>query len=407
MKKKIIENIESHLNDLSQFTKTLGDGVTRLPFSKEAKKAVEYLKKEMINIGLETRVDESGAIIGRLEGENKETIIVGSHYDSVKNGGGFDGIAGVVCGLEVARMFIENNIKPKYSLEIIGTNDEEGERFKTGFFSSKAMLGEISLDELKSLKDSDNITVYQAMKDYGLNPAEIYKAKRNLKDIKNFIEIHIEQGPILESHNTHIGIVDTIVGMKRGMVTIKGRDDHAGTTPMNMRIDAVEIASKIICKVSDIARKYKNAVATVGSIEVLPNEINTIAKEVKFSLDIRSIKKEDVNKIFEEIMINVEERTREFNASYEFEETLYIEPVKMSTNIGKLIEDSCKERDFSFEHINSGAGHDSLPIGKKVETSMIFVPSKGGRSHCKEEFTDYKYLEEAVKVAFDIINKIN
>lgn len=403
----ILKNIENSLNNLSQFTSTPNNGVTRLPFTDEAKKAVEYLKNAMDNIGLKTRIDESGAIIGRLEGKKKETIIVGSHYDSVVYGGAFDGIAGVICGLEVARIFIENNITPKYSLEIIGTNDEEGARFSSGFFSSKAMIGELKIEELKKLKDSDNISIYEAMKSYGLNPENIYNAKRNLKEIKGFIEIHIEQGPVLENHNKNIGIVDTIVGMKRGIVTIKGREDHAGTTPMNMRIDGVEIATKAISKVGDIARKYKNAVATVGYINVIPNAINTIAKEIKFSLDIRSTSDVIVKKIFEEIMDNINIITTEFNTTYDFESTLYVEPIDMSINLRGEIEESCIERGFGYEHINSGAGHDSLPIGKNIDTAMIFVPSKGGRSHCIEEFTDYKCLKEATIVAFDIINKIN
>lgn len=406
MTNEIALNIEKHLKALREFTATSGNGVTRFPFTKEAKMAVKYLEDEMTKIGLKTRIDESGAIIGRLEGEEKTTIIIGSHYDSVKYGGEFDGIAGVVCGLEVARLLKEKDFSTKYSIEIIGTNDEEGARFKSGFFSSKAMLGQLKALELKEFKDADNISIYDAMKEYGLNPEAIYKAKRNLEEIKAFLEIHIEQGPILEKHEKDIGIVDTIVGMQRYMVTIQGRADHAGTTPMDMRIDAVEIAAKVISNIGDIARAYENAVATVGCIKVFPNEINTIAKNVTFSIDIRSTKQENINSIYEKIKGQIENISRRYTSKYSITNTLCVNPVDMNEEVKEKIEESCIKRNFLYEHINSGAGHDSLPMAEAVDTAMIFVPSKAGRSHCREEFTNYEHLAKATLVALDVITNI-
>lgn len=406
MIKEISCNIEKHLKKLREFTSTCNNGVTRFPFTEEARMAVQYLENEMRKIGLETRIDESGAIIGRLEGQEKRAILIGSHYDSVKYGGEFDGIAGIVCGIEIARLLKETDFTPKYSLEIIGTNDEEGARFKSGFFSSKAMLGQLSIFDLKNLRDANNISIYDAMKEYGLNPEEICKAKRNLDDIKGFLEIHIEQGPVLEKHGSDIGIVDTIVGMQRYMVTIHGRADHAGTTPMDMRIDAVEVATKIISNIGDIARLYKNAVATVGSIKVLPNEINTIAQNVTFSLDIRSTKQEIIESIYEKIIQQIEQITGKYDSKYSITNTLSVKPVDMNEKIKGKIKESCKKRNFSYEHINSGAGHDSLPMANVVDTAMIFVPSKDGRSHCKEEFTSYEHLAKATLVALDAITNI-
>jgi allantoate deiminase len=406
MIKEITLNIEKHLKSLREFTSTRGNGVTRFPFTQEAKEAVQYLENEMKKVGLETRIDESGAVIGRLEGQGKKAILIGSHYDSVKYGGEFDGIAGIVCGIEVARLIKEKDFVPKYSLEIVGTNDEEGARFKSGFFSSKAMIGQLTISDLKNLKDTNNISIYDAMKEYGLNPEDINNAKRNLDDIKGFLEIHIEQGPILEKHGRDIGIVDTIVGMQRYMVTIQGRADHAGTTPMDMRIDAVEIATKIISNIGDIARLYRNAVATVGSIKVLPNEINTIAQNVTFSIDIRSTKQESIDSIYEEITRQIKQTTSKFNSKYSITNTLCVNPVDMNEGLKERIEESCIKRNFSYEHINSGAGHDSLPMAEAVDTAMIFVPSKAGRSHCKEEFTNYEYLAKAALVALDAITNI-
>lgn len=403
---EIAKNIEKHLKVLREFTATSGNGVTRFPFTKESKMAVQYLEDEMKKIGLETRIDESGAIIGRLEGKEKRTIIIGSHYDSVKYGGEFDGIAGIVCGLEIARLLKEKDFSSKYSIEIIGTNDEEGARFKSGFLSSKAMLGQLKTSDLRELKDADNISIYDAMKEYGLNPEVIHEAKRNIDDIKAFLEIHIEQGPILETHERDIGIVDTIVGMQRYMVTIQGRADHAGTTPMDMRIDAVEAAAKIISGIGDIARAYENSVATVGSMNVFPNEINTIAQNVSFSIDIRSTKQEVVNSIYEKIRGHIENIARRYGVKYSIINTLSVNPVDMNEGLKEKIEKSCIKRNYSYEHINSGAGHDSLPMAEAVDTAMIFVPSKAGRSHCREEFTSYEHLAKATLVALDAVANI-
>lgn len=406
MMEEIKFNIENHLKALSRFNSTISNGVTRFPFTEEAKGAVEYLKNEMDKIGLTTRIDESGAIIGRLEGKEKKTIIIGSHYDSVKNGGEFDGIAGIVCGIEIARILKENHCTPKYSLEVIGTNDEEGARFKSGFFSSKAMLGELSVTDLKNLKDAENISIYEAMQSYGLDPEAINSAARDLEDIKCFLEIHVEQGPVLENHKKDIGIVDTIVGIQRYMVNIQGRADHAGTTPMNMRMDAVEIASKIISNIGDITRRYKDAVATVGSIKVLPGEINTIAENVTFSIDIRSTKQQVLESIYSKIMDLIKETTSSYDSKFKVSNTLSVEPVNMNESLKERIEDSCIKREFSYEHINSGAGHDSLPMANLVDTAMIFVPSKNGRSHCREEFTSYEHLAKATLVALDVVTNI-
>lgn len=406
MLKEIELNIEKHLKILSGFTSTIHNGVTRFPFTNEAKEAVEYLENEMKKIGLQTRIDESGAVIGRLEGKEKKAILIGSHYDSVKNGGEFDGIAGIVCGMEAARLLKEKNIIPKYSLEVIGTNDEEGARFKSGFFSSKAMLGQLSVSDLKNLKDSDNVSIYDAMKIYGLDPESLSNAARNLEDIKGFIEIHIEQGPILEKHQKEIGIVDAIVGIQRYIVNIDGRADHAGTTPMDMRIDAVEAASKIISNIGDIARSYKDAVATVGSIKVLPNEINTIAENVTFSIDIRSINQQDLDSIYKKIMGLIKQTTCKYHSKFLVTNTLSVKPITMNEKLKEKIKQSCNKRKFSYQHINSGAGHDSLVMAEAVDTAMIFVPSRDGRSHCKEEFTNYEHLAKATLVALDVITDI-
>lgn len=380
-----------------------GPGVTRLPFTPEAKKTVEALKWLMAEAGMEVRVDASEAVIGRLEGKRKETILIGSHYDSVKNGGAFDGMSGVICGIEMVRQLGEAGIQPEYSVEVIAMNDEEGARFSSGFLSSKALLGEITVDELKRLKDAAGISIYEAMEAYGADPGRIVEAARDIRELKAFLEVHIEQGPILEANQKSIGIVDTIVGMKRRIITVKGRADHVGTTPMDMRIDAIEIAAKAVARLGDLAREYEHTVATCGYFAPLPNAVNTVASEVKFSVDIRSTKLENVDAVYHRFLAILDEEAARFKGSYSVLETLTVDPVDMDGQLQNLIEDSCIQNGFAYQHINSGAGHDSLPIGEKMPTAMIFVPSKKGRSHCPEEDTDCKYLAQAVAILKDVV----
>lgn len=403
----IAQKIEKMLDELKQFNSTPHDGITRLPFTREAKAAADYIEDRMREAGLVTHQDQSGAVIGRIEGESSKTIIVASHYDSVMNGGAFDGIAGVVCGIQIARQLLGEKYRFKYSLEVIATNDEEGARFKSGFFTTKAMLGKIDINELNTLKDSDGVTLYKAIKAYGLVPEALVDAKRDLENILAFVEIHIEQGPVLEKSGKDIGIVDSIVGIRRSVVTIYGQADHAGTTPMDMRHDAMEAAAKIISKIGNIARQYPKAVATVGSIKALPNEVNIICRQVSFSVDIRAEDEEVIAKIFEQIERVINEVCKNSDTDYTVKNTLSVSPAKMNNVLKRLIEDSCLSKRYSYMYLNSGAGHDSLEAASSVPTAMLFVPSINGRSHCKEENTDYKKLAMAAEIFKDVIKKIN
>lgn len=408
--KKVELKVKEHLEKISKFTSTPGEGITRLAFSLEARKTADYINDEMKKIGLETSEDPAGSIKGKLNSidNNKASLIIGSHYDSVKNGGNFDGIAGIICGLEIARMVKESNIKLKYPLEIIGFNDEEGARFGNGFFGSKAMLGKVDLDDLHKYKDEDDLSIYQAVTRYGLKPEKITEMSRKPDTIKSFIEIHVEQGPVLENNKIDIGIVEGIVGMQRYIVDIDGRADHAGTTPMDMRVDAMEVASKVITSIGDLARSEQNGtVATVGFIKNYPNVINIVSERVQFGIDIRSRENKSIKKIVNKIKDKLAVLCKEYNTKYSIECKLSEEPVDLNQGLNKVISEICKEKDYSYQKINSGAGHDSLSMAKYVDTAMLFVPSRGGRSHCKEEWTDYKYFAKGIDIVYQLVLDLN
>ncbi len=398
---EITGRIARDLEHMKNYTATPGKGCTRLPFTKEARSAVEYLKRIMEEAGLEVFEDTAGNVFGLLEGENPEEpcVMMGSHYDSVINGGDYDGIAGVIIAIEVARLLREEGIRPKRNFVAAGFCDEEGMRFGTGYFGSGAMLGHRNVAYTKQFADTDNITIYEAMKEYGLIPERIEEAAWKEGSIGCFMEAHIEQGPVLDSEKKEIGLVNCIVGIQRYMITVHGRADHAGTTPMDMRKDAVDAATKVISRIADWAReKADGTVATVGYMKTIPGGMNIVAEEVQFTVDIRSSNNDNINDIVHRIRHALDREVKEMGGSYEMDNKLTIQPVQLSPAMLQIMEEACKEKEYSYRYLPSGAGHDSLEIGQVLPTVMLFVPSKDGRSHCPVEFTKYSDIAKAAEI---------
>lgn len=402
---EITGRIAKDLECLKQFTATPGDGCTRLPFTPEARGAVNYLKKIMEEAGLEVREDAAGNVIGVMKGTNSDEpcVMMGSHFDSVVNGGDFDGIAGAVCAIEVARQLKEEGVTPKRDFVAVGFCDEEGMRFGTGYFGSGAMLGNRDVEYCKNFADTNGVSIYDAMKEYGLDPEKIEDAKWDVDKIGRFLELHIEQGPVLDAENIELGLVDCIVGIQRYMVTVHGRADHAGTTPMDMRMDAVDAATKVISKIPDWAReKADGTVATTGFIRTTPGGMNIVAEKVEFTVDIRSKNNDNINDIANRIRAALDREVQEMGGSYEIDTKLVITPVWLSQEMLDIMEESCKARGYSYKKLPSGAGHDALEIGQVIPTVMLFVPSKEGRSHCPVEFTKYSDFAKASVVMTEL-----
>jgi len=402
---RICENLEH----LKQFTSTPGNGCTRLPFTNETRKAADYLKSVMSEIGMEVSEDAAGNVFGVMKGADSTLpcVMMGSHYDSVINGGDYDGIAGVVCAIEVARLLKEKGVQLKRDFVVAGFMDEEGMRFGTGYFGSGAMLGHRDTEYCKRYKDIDGISIYDAMRGYGLDPEKITDAKWPEGSIGKFLELHIEQGPVLDTENIEIGLVNGIVGIQRYMVTVNGRADHAGTTPMDMRIDAVEAATKVISKIPDWAReKADGTVATTGLIKTVPGGMNIVAEKCEFTVDIRSMNNDNLIDITKRIRAALDREVAAIGGTYTMDTKLIIEPVFLSEDMLDVLEESCKFRGYSYKRLPSGAGHDALEIGQTLPTVMIFTPSKDGRSHCPVEFTKYSDFAKASLVIADLAEKL-
>lgn len=409
----MIENVTARiardLEHLKQFTSTPGNGCTRLPFTKEARGAVDFLKELMLEAGLSVKEDVAGNVFGSLEGTDPTLpcVMMGSHFDSVINGGDFDGIAGVIAAIEVARQLKEEGFRPVRNFVVAGFMDEEGMRFGTGYFGSGAMLGHRDVDYCKHYKDVDGISIYDAMKSYGLDPEKIEEAKWPEGSIGRFLELHIEQGPVLDAEGTELGLVNGIVGIQRYMVSVHGRADHAGTTPMDMRLDAVDAATKVISKIPDWAReKADGTVATTGLIKVSPGGMNIVAEQVDFTVDIRSMNNDNINDIANRIRAALDREVKAMGGSYDIDTKLVITPVFLSEEMLGIMEDSCKNRGYSYKRLPSGAGHDALEIGQTIPTVMLFVPSKDGRSHCPVEFTKYSDFAKASVVMTDLAKEV-
>lgn len=404
-----LERIKNDIIKLSKFNSSPGNGLTRFSLTKEDRGAREYLRNELKKLDVEIYEDSAGTLFGRRKGINDTlpVIMIGSHFDSVKNGGNFDGPAGVIMALEVMRTLHENNIQTKYPIEFVAMIEEEGGRFGSGVFGSRSMVGLVNYEQLKRNKDVNGISMADAFESFGFDPTKIETAKRHSKDIKAFIELHIEQGPILEKKNNNIGIVDFIVGINEFKVTIKGRPDHAGTTPMDMRADALGIAAKVIAKIDEYPILENNGtVATVGVLNVKPGASNIVPGEVSFTVDIRSKKLQSITNVKSKITHSLESFTNDSDVSFEITEILDVNPVKMNQKIIQLFEKTASDKDFSYEMMLSGAGHDAMVMGAITDVGLIFVPSKDGRSHCPEEWTDYEDLQKGIELIYEVITEL-
>lgn len=402
-----LERIKNHLEQLDVYTATPDQGTTRLTYSKEDLGARNYLKSEMAKVGLTVSEDAIGNIYGRLEGANPDlpAVIVGSHFDSVPNGGAFDGPAGVITGLEVASVFHEQQIKPYFPLEIIAMVEEEGARFGAGLLASRAITGKVTKEMLHEMKDADGITAAEAMAGLGFDANKVHTAIRTKDSVKAFIELHIEQGPVLESANEDVALVDTVVGLTEIKVTIKGQAGHAGTTPMLDRKDALVAAVEILKELPELAiQEGGGTVLTIGKLNVYPNGANVIPDKVVFTVDIRA--KEEIH------VLNTLEKTKKIIQSAEkngitceIEDMLYEKPTYLSKEIHQALTESADKLGFKYRTMVSGAGHDAMIFAGMTEVGLIFVPSHKGISHAPEEWTDYDQLQKGIEVVLETVKK--
>ena len=404
------DRIQKDIETLATFTSTPGHGVTRSSYSKEDTMAKEYLLNECNKLGLEITIDGFGTIFAKREGTLKDapSVMLGSHYDSVVNAGAFDGVAGTVSALEVMRVLTENNFVNDYPLELILMNAEEGATFgpSTGVSNSRAMVGTMTEYELDNVRNRFGQTKREAMAEYGLIP-DLEKAKREPGSIKNFLELHVEQGPVLDRENVEIGLIKYLAGIGRYTIRFHGLTADS-TAPMNTRKDALVAASDFIVHFDEAIKALGDEVTgMVGKLDVTPNSNQFVPELVEGKIEIRTFSKEICNKVnFKEMILNLLDAVAsKYGIKTELEEITRINypnptaPSIMNADNVKKMEKICDDLGYSHIIINNGTGHDSMIMTDFCDVNMIYVPSRNnGVSHCPEEWTEYEDVKKGADV---------
>ncbi|MDL4841017.1 allantoate deiminase [Aquibacillus rhizosphaerae] len=394
-----LNDIDTLVKWLASFGQSSNGGVNRLLYSNDWLKAQEALKTRMENDGLNTRYDGVGNLFGRLEGtdKNEKTILTGSHIDTVIDGGMFDGVYGIVASLLATNRLYKKYGAPKKPIEVVSLCEEEGSRFPITFWGSSNIIGKYKLDDGLNKKDTDGISILDAMETVGFDKNASTSNIRD--DISSFIELHVEQGVVLEKTGNSLGIVTHIVGQRRFNIKVIGESNHAGTTPMSYRKDAMSISAQIISYIADKAKATDpDLVATVGKLNAKPNVPNVIAGEVLFTLDVRHYQDSVLDNFCNDISHYLKFISDEQEIDIHMDKWMSVEPVTMDAQLTETAKKIAKEKELSHQVLVSGAGHDAQVFGSFCPTVLLFVPSVNGISHSPKEFTKKEDLQTGVEL---------
>ena len=403
------ERLQKDFAAMAQLT-GLGEGINRLAFTDTDWEGRQYIIDRMADAGLDVEIDGFGNVIGYKVGTNPDLpiIMVGSHTDSVPNGGNYDGVAGVLSAIEVVRSIIDDGFEHEHTIAVVDFMCEESSHFGAATLGSKAMRGKLTLNDLHRLVDKQGISLYDALKNRELHPDAI-ESMAYSRPIKAFIEMHIEQGKVLEHEQKQIGIVSGIAAPERFYVTICGNADHSGATPMNLRHDALCGASKIILGIEEVTSMQEKppVVGTVGIAEVVPGAMNVIPGSVKLGVDIRSISKvarDSVVFLIKELIDVIAEKR---GLSYTIEPIAQDHPVAMHPAMIREIEEAVKSVGVDYMTMPSGAGHDAMHWTEVAPTGMIFIPCRDGISHNPAEFAAMNDIVVGAEVLENVIKNIS
>lgn len=383
---------------LSQFGNDPKGGVSRLLYTEEWVDAQRALEQYMQEEGFTTYYDEIGNLYGRLEGSQypDETIMSGSHVDTVRNGGKYDGQYGIIAAIMAMKTLRQEHGQPLRTLEVVSFAEEEGSRFPYTFWGSKNLAGMAKKEDVQEIQDFNGVPFVDAMKQAGFGFRDESSTLRS--DIKAFVELHIEQGSVLEHEQLSVGVVHSIVGQRRFTIEIHGEANHAGTTPMGYRKDAVHAAGRMIQQILDLAQTYGDPlVSTVGKIDVKPNVVNVVPGNALFTLDIRHTDKKELIRFTDEVTELMKRTAESLGVEITIDMWMDEDPVPMNAEIIQVLEKQCEEHHIPFKLMHSGAGHDSQIMAKFVPTAMLFVPSRKGISHNPEEYTSPEHLADGIR----------
>lgn len=407
LEKASVENIRHWLERINTYNSTPEFGTTRILFTKPEVEARRYVKAEMEKLGLQVREDAIGNIFGVLEGEEPDLppVWTGSHIDTVLNAGMFDGMSGVVAGLEAVRLLKTSGARLTRNIVVVVYTSEEPTRFELGCLGSRAMAGKLPLKEAEKLKDKDGKSLPEVLTELGYDLTEFGDIPVNKGAVYGAVELHVDQTGVLERAGKTIGIVKTICAPTNYDIEVTGCQSHAGGTSMMDRKDAYAASCEIGLALEELARQSSSeyTTATVGRVEVIPNAVNVIPGKVIFSIDIRDCdfesKQDLIRKLEQKIAVtqqerNVQVKMTQYNNDY---------PMICDSGIIAKIEAACRRRRISCQKVISGAFHDSMLVGEFAPVAMIFVPSKNGISHSPEEWTDFEDIAAGTEVLADTL----
>lgn len=398
------DRLNRSLAQLAEIGKLPNGGVSRVAFTTEDLLARQLVQSWMIEAGMTVRTDAAGNIIGKYAGrrDGAAALATGSHIDTVPVAGRYDGCLGVLAGIEVVRVLHENHLRLDHPIEVIVFTDEE-----STVIGCKAMAGEV-VNDPEYYRRNDSTPIQTCLEKIGGDWSKIATAKRDRSHIAAFVELHVEQGGVLESTGAQIGVVKGIVGQYRFAVTVTGRPNHAGTTPMNMRKDALVAASQVVLAVNKLGTETPGEqVATVGYFNVLPNAVNIVPGQVDLKIDLRDLSQEHL----EDLISRMEQ---EFNAIATATQTeivmrqaLHVLPTLSAPTILDTIVQVCEEMGLSYCHLPSRAGHDAQEIGRFTDMGMIFVPSRAGISHAEDEYTSPEQCTQGANMLLQTFLKLD
>lgn len=376
-------------------------GVTRLGYTKNEDVIHGAIRNFAREMGLKYSSDEVGNTYV-YEEDYSEYYLIGSHLDSVISGGRYDGVVGVLAGLLILKWIKENNLN--IPLKVVAFRCEESSSFGIATVGSGLITKKLQIEKMKKVKNTEGVSLYEALRFRGYNPE-----CKKIEGVLNYFELHIEQGRILEDEGLKIGIINSIAAATRYWLTIDGRQDHSGATPMGMRQDALCAAGEIIIELENIAKRESihSSVGTVGYLGNYPNAFNVVPGRVKMGLDIRGVDKDSIDRIDDEIVKFVDEVCKKRDLNYELDNISKAIPVKLDENLKNELSEVATK--FGIEHkiMNSGAGHDAMKFWDIAPTGMLFIPCRDGVSHNKAEEIDYEDIILGSKIIFEELKQLN
>ena len=376
-------------------------GVTRLGYTKNEDVMHGAIRNFAREMGLKYSSDEVGNTYVYDE-DYEEYYLIGSHLDSVISGGRYDGVVGVLAGLLILKWIKDNNLN--IPLKVVAFRCEESSSFGIATVGSGLITKKLQIEKMKKVENTEGVSLYEALRFRGYNPE-----CRKIEGVLNYFELHIEQGRILEDEGLKIGIINSIAAATRYWLTIDGRQDHSGATPMGMRQDALCAAGEIIIELENIAKRESihSSVGTVGYLGNYPNAFNVVPGRVKMGLDIRGVEKDSIDRIDDEIVKFVDEVCKKRNLNYELDNISKAIPVKLDENLKNELSEIATKLGVEHKIMNSGAGHDAMKFWDIAPTGMVFIPCRDGVSHNKAEEIEYEDIILGSKIIFEELKQLN